>query len=121
MTTNGRTRWVIIRDLLIFQLKLFLDGLKDIFLVPLSLGAAVLDLLLPGSRPGRRFYAVMRLGESYDRWLSLFAAADKACALDDGLFGASRAGSRSFLGKLEEAVVGREEADGEPAGETGLA
>jgi hypothetical protein len=109
MTRTGRTRWVILRDLLIFQVKLMMDGTKDIVLVPLSVAAVVVDLLLPGPRPGHRFYAVMRLGERYDRWLSLFSAADKATALDDGLFGASRAGSRSLLGKIEQIVIGHEE------------
>jgi hypothetical protein len=114
MTTRGRTRWVILRDLAIFQIKLFLDGGKDIALAPLSLGAVALDLAFPGPRPGRRFYAVMRIGERFDRWLSLFSAADKATALEDGLFGASRAGSRSMLGKLEELVIGHEEPVVEP-------
>lgn len=109
MSTQGRTRWVLIRDLAIFQLKLVLDGAKDLILAPLALGAAVLDILSPGEQPGHRFYGVMRLGERYDSWLSLFAAADKATAHDDGLFGASRAGTPSFLGKLEELVIGREE------------
>jgi hypothetical protein len=109
MTTRGRSRWVILRDLAIFQIKLVLDGGKDLVLAPLSLAAAAVDLFFPGPRPGHRFYAVMRLGERFDRWLSLFAAADKADALSDGLFGASRAGSRSLLGKLEELVIGYEE------------
>jgi hypothetical protein len=109
MTKQGRTRWVILRDLLIFQVKLVMDGAKDLVLAPLSAGAVVLDLVFPGPDPGRRFYAVMRLGESYDRWLSLFSAAQKASALDDGLFGASRAGTASYLGRLEAIVLGREE------------
>lgn len=109
VSTNGRTRWVLLRDLAIFQLKLVLDGAKDIVLAPLALGAVVVDILFPGSEPGHRFYGVMRLGESFDSWLSLFAAADKASAHDDGLFGASRAGSPSLLGKLERFAIGREE------------
>lgn len=109
MTRTTRTRWVILRDLLIFQVKLLLDGAKDILLSPLSLAAAILDILFPGSRPGHRFYAVMRMGEKYDRWLSLFAAADKANAFEDGLFGASRAGSPSMVGRLEQIIIGREE------------
>jgi hypothetical protein len=109
MTITGKTRWVILRDLVIFQIKLMLDGAKDVVLAPLSICAAVLDLFFPGSRPGRRFYAVMRLGEKYDRWLSLFAAAYKADALSDGLFGASRAGADSMLGKLEKVVIGHED------------
>jgi hypothetical protein len=114
MTTKGRTRWVILRDLGIFQIKLVLDGAKDIFLAPLSLTAAVLDLVFPGAQPGHRFYAVMRVGERFDRWLSLFSAAHKASAHEDGLFGASRAGSRSMLGKLEEIVIGHEEPVSQP-------
>lgn len=109
MTIAGKTRWVILRDLVIFQIKLVLDGAKDIILSPLAIGAAAIDLFFPGARPGRRFYAVMRMGEGYDRWLSLFAAAHKADALDDGLFGASRAGNDSLLGRLEEIVIGGEE------------
>jgi hypothetical protein len=111
MTT--KTRWVILRDLLIFQIKLVLDGAKDIVIAPLSIAAAAVDIVFPGQRPGRFFYAVMRLGEHFDRWLSLFAAADKADAVSDGLFGASAAGSRSMLGRLEEIVLGH----GEPAAE----
>lgn len=109
MTRTGRTRWVILRDLLIFQVKLVLDGAKDIVLGPVSIAAAVLDLVFPDGQPGRRFYAVMRVGEKFDRWLSLFAAADKASAYEDGLFGASLAGSASLLGRLEQIVLGHEE------------
>jgi hypothetical protein len=109
MNTIGRTRWVILRDLVIFQIKLVLDGAKDIALAPLSIIAAALDLFFPGARPGHRFYGVMRLGERFDRWLSLFAAADKADAREDGLFGASRAGSPSLLGRLEAIALGNDE------------
>lgn len=109
MTTKGRTNWVILRDLSIFQVKLFLDGAKDVVLMPLSLVAVALDLVFPGPQPGRRFYGVVRIGERFDRWLSLFSAADKANALDDGLFGASRAGTQSLLGRLEEIVIGHQE------------
>jgi hypothetical protein len=109
MTTVGRTRWVILRDLAIFQIKLALDGLKDLVFMPLSLVAAALDLFLPAGEPGKRFYFVLRLGERFDRWLALFGAAEKASALEDGLFGASRAGSPSLLGRLEAIVIGGEE------------
>lgn len=109
MTTTARTRWVILRDLLIFQIKLVMDGAKDIVLAPLAFFAAALDVLFPGDGAGRRFYAVLRIGEKFDRWLSLFSAAEKASAFDDGLFGASRAGSDSLLGRLEAAVLGHDE------------
>ncbi|HEX6308734.1 MAG TPA: hypothetical protein VFZ69_11130 [Longimicrobiales bacterium] len=100
---------VLIRDLVIFQLKLALDGLKDLVLSPVSLGAAALDILSPGARPGHRFYAVMTLGERFDRWLNLFGAAEQADASEDGLFGRSRAGSNALAGWLEELALGRKE------------
>jgi hypothetical protein len=90
-----------------------MDGLKDVIFMPFSLIAAALDLFFPGTRPGHRFYFVLRVGERFDRWLSLFGAAQKADALEDGLFGASRAGSASLLGRLEQIVLG--EAEPQPA------
>jgi hypothetical protein len=102
----ARSRWVLVRDLFIFQVKLVLDGMKDIALSPLSFAAAAFDILLPGSRPGHRFYTVMAIGEKFDRWLNLFGAASAARADQDGLFGASRAGSPTMLGGLEAVVRG---------------
>jgi superoxide dismutase, Fe-Mn family len=101
-------RKVIFRDVLIFQLKLGLDGIKDIFLSPIAIVAAGADVLFPTDRVGKRFYHVLRLGEKFDRWLSLFAAAERADPGEGGLFGSSRAGSASMLGKLEEMVLGQE-------------
>lgn len=99
----------LIRDLLIFQVKLVLDAVKDLVLIKISIFAAVFDLLF--GRPGRPllFYGVLRLGERFDMWLSLYAPARDAEGVEDGLFGASEAGSDSFLGKLEELVHNRVE------------
>jgi hypothetical protein len=105
----ARSKWVLLRDLAIFQVKLVLDGAKDIVLSPVSFAAAVFDILMPGRRPGHRFYGVMAIGERFDRWLNLFGAASTAAADTDGLFGASRAGSPTMLGRLEAAVRGHEE------------
>jgi hypothetical protein len=104
-----RSKWVIVRDLVIFQVKLALDGLKDVAFMPLSIVAAVLDVFFPGSRPGHRFYAVLKAGEKFDGWLNLFGAARTADARTDGLFGASRAGSASMLGQVEALMTGRDE------------
>lgn len=109
MNDPSRDRYVVFRDLAIFQIKLFLEGLKDILVSQLSIGAAALDLLFPTGRRGQRFYAVMRAAERFDNWLSLYGATERAAESDDGLFGVSRAGSDSMLGKLEEIVIGRRE------------
>lgn len=115
MSDNAVSRGVLIRDLMIFQVKLALDGLKDIALLQASLAAAVTDLVLMRYTRGRCFYGVLRLSERVDLWLNLHGPASAADGARDGLFGASRAGSPSFLGRLEELVRAREEEMVSPA------
>ncbi len=102
------SRGVLIRDLLVFQLKLALDSIKDIALLQASLIAAVLDLAFMRLTRGRLFYGVLRLSERIDLWLNLHGAAEGAGRDADGLFGTSRAGSPTFLGKLEQLVREKE-------------
>jgi len=114
MTSRRRQKRVVLRDLVIFQIKLAIDGLKDVVLLPVSVGAALIDLIFPGPEPGRCFYTLLRAGERFDRWLSLYAPATHASAETGGLFGASRAGSDSLLGELESLVLGHDEPRGTP-------
>jgi hypothetical protein len=93
---------VLIRDMLIFHLKLWMDGLKDIVLAPVSIGAGVLDLLLGPSRSGYRLYSVLRAGERFDLWLNLFGAAREAERSGEGLFGGSEPGDGTLVGRLEQ-------------------
>jgi hypothetical protein len=65
----------MIRDVVVFQLKLLADGFRDLLLVPISLGAAVMGLLKPGSKPGPQFYDVLRFGRQSEHWINLFGAA----------------------------------------------
>jgi hypothetical protein len=116
MADSSHDRFVVLRDLTIFQIKLALEGLKDIVVAQVSIGAAALDLLFPTGQRGQRFYAVMRAAERFDNWISLYGATEKASENRDGLFGVSRAGSNSLLGKLEELVLGRRESGGEGDG-----
>ncbi|MGH7475578.1 MAG: hypothetical protein ACRELD_04760 [Longimicrobiales bacterium] len=108
---------VLIRDLFIFQLKLWLDGLKDLVLAPISIGALVLDILAGRGLNGYRLYNVLRAGERFDRWLSLYSAAKAAPASAEGLFGASRAGDATLLGRLEE-MTGSDHDEPGPAPES---
>ena len=102
-------RSVVIRDFAIFQLKLLLDAAKDGILAALSVGALVLDLLSGGGRKPRLFYSVLAMSERFDLWLNLSGAVSRLESEeldDDGLFGASEAGSDSLLGRIEELVRG---------------
>ena len=97
------------RDFAIFQLKLLLDGFKDVALSALSVGALAIDLLAGGGTRPRVFYSVLAMSERFDLWLNLSGAVSRLeeGELDeDGLFGASAAGSDTLLGKVEELVRG---------------
>ena len=48
-------RWRFFRDVLVFQLKIFIGNLRDFALMPVSVAAAVLDLVNKGDREGSRF------------------------------------------------------------------
>jgi hypothetical protein len=102
------TRGVLTRDLILLQIKLFLDSLKDLVLLQASIWAAVIDLIFMKHTRGRCFYAVLRASERVDLWLNLYGAAQGARGDSDGLFGTSRAGDPTFLGRLEELVRERE-------------
>lgn len=107
-------RRVTLRDYLIFVLKLFLDGLKDGILITVSTVAIVIDVLSGGGKRPRLFYSVLRMSERFDLWLNLNGAMEEldAGVDDDGLFGASRAGADTLLGKLEQMVRGGDEPRG---------
>lgn len=106
------SRSVVIRDFAIFQVKLLLDAAKDGVLAALSVVALVVDLLSGGGRRPRLFYSVLAMSERFDLWLNLSGAVSRLeneQLGDDGLFGASDAGSDSLLGKIEELVRGVDE------------
>ncbi len=65
-------RWRLVRNLAVFQLKLLIDGLKDLVLSPVALVAGLIGLLAERDRPEQHFEQVMQLGHSFDRWLDLF-------------------------------------------------
>lgn len=70
-------RFPVLRDVIIFQLKLVVDGLRDLLLSPVSIFAALIDLLVPGDDGGKRFYGVVHFGRRTERWINLFGTADK--------------------------------------------
>ena len=116
---NEASQGTILRDFLIFQLKLFLDGLKDMTLSSLSVVALVLDLLRSRGKKPRLFYKVMHLGERFDLWLNLYEASEGADEDADGLFGRSRAGSQTLVGQLEQVLRGGDVPRGKSRGRGG--
>lgn len=68
----------LIRDVAAFQFKLLIDTLRDLILSPLSLAAALLDLLLSKIQSPRYFHAVLRFGERSEEWIDLWSAGREA-------------------------------------------
>ncbi len=62
---------------MVFQLKLVLDGLRDALMIPVSIAAAVVDLLTSGPEHSGLFYRIVALGRSSEGYIDLFEAADR--------------------------------------------
>ena len=87
---NVIDRWTLIRDIAVFQVKLLVDGLRDLILLPVSLVTGLVSLLTGGSTPGPEFYELLRVGRRSERWINLFGAAERIYGIeeDDGYFAA---------------------------------
>jgi hypothetical protein len=75
--TNNRSddRRTLIRDASVLQVKLILDGLRDLLLVPASIIAAIMSGI-DGykGKPGTQFYDLLEIGKRSDSWIDLFGA-----------------------------------------------
>lgn len=118
LTREAQSPGVLIRDFLIFYIKLLVDGAKDLAFLQLALFACCLDLVLMIAVGRRRsfFYRVLEIGERFDLWLNLYTPSKGAAHNADGLFGESRAGDDTFLGGMEELVRRGPEPASRPAG-----
>ena len=74
MTDDPRSgsRWRLVRDVAVFQVKLVLEAILDVTLIPVSLVAAGFDLVLGNWRQPRWFHAVLRFGERCERRIDLW-------------------------------------------------
>ena len=67
--------WTLVRDAAVLQVKLIVDGLRDLLLVPASLvGALVSVARTTDGKPGDEFYRLVSVGKQSERWINLFGA-----------------------------------------------
>src|SRR6266700_665132 len=66
--------WKFLRDVLVFQLKMLLDNVRDFALMPISLAAALIDLIFKGERQGTLFYQVLRWGAHSEEVINVYSA-----------------------------------------------
>ncbi len=71
-------RWALVRDMIVLQLKLILEGVRDVTLGPLGLIAGLWGIATGAERPGRLFRRVLRAGARFDVWLNLYRPLDRA-------------------------------------------
>ena len=89
--TDTSKRGKLIRNAVVFQLKLMADGLRDLVLLPVSLVATLIGLLRGGDDPEREFLQVIEIGRESEQWINLFGNHDAgdnphAVASIDALF-----------------------------------
>ncbi len=101
-------RGVTLRDFTIFQLKLVMEGFKDLIFFNLSMGAIVLDYVAGRGRRPRLFYSVVRASKRFDAWLNLHGAVERLEASDteEGLLDAGEAGSDRLIREIERLARG---------------
>jgi len=72
---NHPPLWTLIRDIAVLQVKLVVDGLRDLVLVPASLIAGIMSLAKSkDGQPGPEFYSLVSVGKQSERWINLFGA-----------------------------------------------
>ena len=72
--SGSNERWKFFRDVLVFQFKMLLDNVRDFALMPVSLVAALIDLIFKGKRHGSLFYQVLRWGAHSEEVINVYSA-----------------------------------------------
>jgi len=76
---NRSDHWSLIRDILVLQAKLLVDGFRDLVLIPASLITGVVSLVrTKDGKPGPEFYTLVEVGQQSERWINLFGAMENA-------------------------------------------
>ena len=73
--SDHETRWRLVHDVVVFQIKLGMEAVLDLTLIPVSLAAAAMDFLLGNWRRPRWFHAVLRFGERCEHRIDLWRVA----------------------------------------------
>jgi len=77
--THQPSTWTLIRDVALLQVKLLVDGARDLLLVPATLIAGFVSLATSqDGKPGPQFYRLVGIGKQSERWINLFGAFDNA-------------------------------------------
>ena len=67
-----KSRGGLVWQVFLLQLKLVVDGVRDLVLVPISLFAGLLGLVIGGDHPEKYFKKVLTFGRQTEIWINLF-------------------------------------------------
>lgn len=70
---DPHARWKFIRDVAVFQFKLFLNNVHNFVQIPLTLVIAVIDLIFKTEPEGARFYRTLELGRAIDDSIDIYS------------------------------------------------
>ena len=100
---DARMRLVL--DVAVFQLKIATEAIRDLFLSPISIIAAIIGLVAGGEEPDQYFRRVQRFGRRSDLWINVFghhhrgpSADDMVRPLEEKLLAQTRPGGRFTRG-----------------------
>jgi len=99
-------RWTLLRDLAVLQVKLIVDGFRDLVLVPASLIAGIVSLV-KGTKdhPGPQFYQLIGVGKQTEIWINLFKAYEHAPVEVKQEYSFGAANMDELVDKFESFVV----------------
>lgn len=99
-------RWVMLRDLGVLQVKLIVDGLRDLVLVPLSLFAGLLSIVTSkNGKLGLQFYQLLGWGKQSEGWINLFGAVENSPEAIDQPQPFGDQDIDDIVGRLESLVI----------------
>jgi hypothetical protein len=76
-------RMRLLWELMVFHLKLIAEGIRDIFLSPISIIAVIVGLVAGGDKPDLYFRRVQRFGRKSDLWINVFGVRHRGPSADE--------------------------------------
>jgi len=76
-------RMRLIWELVLFQLKLAAEGVRDLFLSPISIIAVIVGLVAGGDKPDVYFRRLQRFGRRSDLWINVFGMRHRGPSADE--------------------------------------
>jgi len=70
---DPHARWKFVRDVAVFEFKLFLNNLHNFFQIPLTIAVALIDLVFKTTPEGARFYRILEYGRTIDDSIDIYS------------------------------------------------